>query len=106
MRTHFAAVSTGPTGVPTGLKNGWTCLLTLRLPPAIRFSKWRTTNADLTRHCNGHLQRLALLGEYMNRESEMARGIVGKYKVQSGINVHVVSVGVLYVPYIQGSSST
>ena len=42
----------------------------------------------------------------MNRESEMARGIVGKYKVQSGINVHVVLVGVLYVPYIQRSSST
>ena len=25
----------------------------------------------------------------MNRESQMAHGIVGKYKVQSGINVHV-----------------
>ena len=42
----------------------------------------------------------------MNRESEMAHGIVRKYKVQSDINVHVVSVGVLYVPHIQRSSST
>ena len=33
----------------------------------------------------------------MNRESEMARGIVGKYKVQSGMKFHVVSVSVLYV---------
>jgi len=24
--------------------------------PAIRFSKWRTTNQNLTRHCNGSLQ--------------------------------------------------
>ena len=30
----------------------------------------------------------------MNRESQMARGIVGKYKVQSGIG-HVVSSHVL-----------
>ena len=43
----------------TGLKNGWTCALKLWVLPAIRFSKWRTTNENSTRHCDGYLRHLA-----------------------------------------------
>ena len=43
----------------TGLKSGWTCALKLWVLPAIRFSKWRTTNENSTRHCDGYLRHLA-----------------------------------------------
>ena len=43
----------------TWLKNGWTCALKLWVLPAIRFSKWRTTNENSTRHCDGYLRHLA-----------------------------------------------
>ena len=46
MRTHFAAVS-------TERKNCWACAIDSSLLPAIRFSKWRTTNQNNTRHSKG-----------------------------------------------------